>query len=143
LDAIPGPHATRLTRSLLDLSSPKRGSTLDTRPSSAAAARSTKTDTFLRVHTMIHDKPHNKSKCGHGWCGRTRFPLKPENQGRHELHRNSTATNKHELGRCVYTSLQCSAIHFGEPGEIDCNSSIKEGDARYTNNKFGRVRGER
>ena len=49
----------------------------------------------------------------------------------------------HELGRCVYTSLQCSAIHFGEPGEIDCNSSIKEGDARYTNNKFGRVRGER
>ena len=33
--------------------------------------------------------------------------------------------------------LQCSAIHFGEPGEIDCNSSIKEGDARYTNNKFG------
>ena len=87
---------------------------------------------------MIHDKPHNESKCGHGWCGRTRFPLKPENQGRHELHRNSTtATNKHELGRCVYTSLQCSAIHFGEPGEIDCNSSIKEGDARYTNNKFG------
>ena len=47
---------------------------------------------------MIHDKPHNESKCGHGWCGRTRFPLKPENQGRHELHRNSTATNKHELG---------------------------------------------
>ena len=68
----------------------------------------------------------------------------PRLQGRHELHRNSTtATNKHELGRCVYTSLQCSAIHFGEPGEIDCNSSIKEGDARYTNNKFGRVRGER
>ena len=99
MDTIPGPHATRLTRSLLDLSSPKRGSTLDTRPSSAAAARSTKTDTFLRVHTMIHDKPHNESKCGHGWCGRTRFPLKPENQGRHELHRNSTtATNKHELG---------------------------------------------
>ena len=25
----------------------------------------TKTDTFLRVHTMIHDKPHNESKCGH------------------------------------------------------------------------------
>ena len=98
MDAGPGPHATRLTRSLLDLSSPKRGSTLDTRPSSAAAARSTKTDTFLRVHTMIHDKPHNESKCGHGWCGRTRFPLKPENQGRHELHRNSTATNK----KCLF-----------------------------------------
>ena len=43
----------------------------------------------------------------------------------------------HELGRCVYTSLQCSAIHFGEPGETNCNSSIKEGNARYTNNKFG------
>ena len=43
----------------------------------------------------------------------------------------------HEHGRCVYTALECSTVHYDDPVSIDCNSSIKEGDERYTNKRFG------
>ena len=47
------------------------------------------------------------------------------------------ACRAHEHGRCVYTASECSAVHFAESNTIDCNSSIKEGDERYTNKRFG------
>lgn len=47
------------------------------------------------------------------------------------------ACRAHEHGRCVYAASECSAVHFADSDTIDCNSSIKEGDVRYTNKKFG------
>ena len=47
------------------------------------------------------------------------------------------ACRAHEHGRCVYTASECSAVHFADLDTIDCNSSIKEGDVRYTNKRFG------
>ena len=43
----------------------------------------------------------------------------------------------HEHGRCVYAASECSAVHFADSDTIDCNSSITEGDVRYTNTRFG------
>ena len=36
-----------------------------------------------------------------------------------------------------YTALECSSVHYDDPVSIDCNSSIKEDDERYTNKRFG------
>ena len=53
------------------------------------------------------------------------------------------ACRAHEHGRCVYTASECSAVHFADLDTIDCNSSIKEGDVRYTNKRFGICHKER
>ena len=47
------------------------------------------------------------------------------------------ACRAHALGRCVFTSSECTAMHYEDPKKIDCNSSIQPGDVRYTNNRFG------
>ena len=51
---------------------------------------------------------------------------------RRRSHGQPSSRTAHEHGRCVYTASECSAVHFADLDTIDCNSSIKEGDVRYT-----------